>query len=174
MRTVVVLVFVFAAAIPAAAQSAAAPRNAEGVAFGLWAGPGLDGADPWFYTGIRLSFPVNRKVSADLESASLLGAESAFARFHGWYGARLRFLKTPERATSRYWTIGLGAMPGDKLNPDDGTIRERRTYAVLIAGLGARRIVGRFTRLTADLEFHGGSGIGGVATAGIQWGIHRR
>src|SRR5687768_6701560 len=107
MRIVASIVIVLALAGPARAQDAAPARNAERLAFGFFAGPALDGTDPWFFTGIRLTVPAGRRVSLDLESSVIHGAQSDFARIHGWAAAKLRFQKTPHARSSRYWIAGV-------------------------------------------------------------------
>ena len=171
MRTLLSLAALTVLAAPAYAQEAA--RNAERLSFGFFAGPAIDGNDPWFFTGIRVSMPAGRRISLDLESSAIHGAESEFARFHGYAAAKLRFQKSPEARSSRYWITGLGVMPGDKLHPD-GSVRDQRWFPVIVLGIGQRDLIAGRTRLSTEVEFHGGDGLGLLVSASLQVGARHR
>jgi hypothetical protein len=166
------VLIVLGAAAPVAAQ-AAPPSNAEGFAAGFFAGPAIDGSEPWFFTGFRVSVPAGRRISVDFESSPVHGGENQYTRIHGWYAAQLRFLKAPAEKQSRYWIAGLAVLPGDKLHPD-GSIRERRHYSALVAGIGDRILLPRGFRLSTEIAAHLGSGIGVRVLAVLQWGQQRR
>ena len=171
MRILLALAVLTVLAAPAYAQEAA--RNAERLSFGFFAGPAIDGSDPWFFTGIRVTLPAGRRMSLDFESSAIHGAQSEFARFHGWAAAKLRFQKTPHERSSRYWITGLGVMPGDKLHPD-GSVRDQRWFPVLVLGIGQRDLVAGRTRISTEVEFHGGDGLGLLVSAGVQFGARHR
>lgn len=170
MRIPLATVAVLVCALPAAAQ-APAGTDAEGPAVGLFLGPAIDGSNPWFFTGFRVTVPISRKTSLDLESSALHGTGQEFARLHGWFAVQIRFMRTPHEAVSRYTIAGVAAMPGDKLRPD-GSILERRLYSAAILGIGQRQLLARGLRLSTEASVHGGDGFGARAVAIVQWGRH--
>lgn len=141
----------------------------ERPAVGILLGPGLDGSDPWFFTGVRVTIPATDRISLDLESSAVPGGGNDFARIHGWHAAQLRFLRTPESRGSRYWLAGVAVMPGDKLRLD-GSIRDERHYTAALIGIGGRELVGRGFRISGEASAYAGDGFGVRALTVVQWG----
>ena len=172
MRTASCLAVFLLLAVPAAAQD---PDGlAEGPALGLFVRPAVDAGTPWLINGFRVSFPVARRLSLDLESATVFGAETEHSRVHAHFGAQVRLIRPSDadNRSARYWIAGVQLLPGDDLAPD-GSIRDRRLFANAVAGIGARQLFRGATRVVTEASIAAGSGLIGSVTLGVQWGPHR-